>query len=288
MILRDALKWGEQQLLSSNNSNASMETFWILSSIYGWTEQSNLWVHLTEPMNESHQQEFEKYIQNRLDGMPLAYILKLQDFMNFTFEVNEHVLIPRSETEVLAQHAIVFLSQLKRSCFLDVGTGSGNIAISIAKNCLNSKGIALDISGLALDLAQKNARRYGVLNQIEFIQSDLFSNIQKSSVQLFDLIVSNPPYIKSVDIPFLQKEVQLEPLLALDGGESGLEKIISIIQQSKVFLKPGARLMLEVGYNQSETVQNLCEDEHYSDIQIFADQWGINRVVCATWRGSNG
>lgn len=210
-------------------------------------------------------------IQARATGKPLAYVLGTAEFYGYTVKVDERVLIPRPETELLTERVIAELNE--GDTVLDLCTGSGAIAITLAKNT-KATVFASDISEEALTLAKENAASLGA--EISFIQSDLFENIQ----QKFNVIVSNPPYIPSADIETLDREVKdYEPRLALDGGEDGLDYYREIVKTARKFLEKEGVLFLEIGINQAEAVEELLK-KHY-EVTIYPDYQGILRMVRA-------
>ena len=192
--------------------------------------------------------------------------------MGIEFAVNKNVLIPQPDTEILVEKAIEILKKHKEPKVLDLCTGSGAIAVSIAKNVTNAKVYASDISEKALEIAKINDRE----NKVKFIYSDLFENIKEN----FDVIVSNPPYIKTEEIKLLSKEVQNEPNLALDGGQDGLYFYRKIIDKAHEYLTTTGYLCLEIGEDQKEEVVNLIEQSgHYEEIQTYKDFGENDRVI---------
>lgn len=200
--------------------------------------------------------EYETLLNKIIQGKPLQYIINQQEFMGITFYVDENVLIPQPDTEILVEQAIKLIEKNAPVKILDLCTGSGAIAVSIAKHIKNDymQIVASDISKKALDVAKKNAIQNKVENKIKFVESDMFSNLENSS---FDIIISNPPYIKTKVIQTLSKEVKNEPKIALDGGIDGLDFYRIILQQSQKYLKPNGYVLFEIGYDQGEEILNL-------------------------------
>lgn len=207
-------------------------------------------------------------------------------FMDFEFETQSSALSPRRETEILTEKAIEYL---KNNCpsngsvrVLDVGTGCGNIAISLTNYIPSSRIVALDISGSAIRAAIRNAGRYGVLDRIEFIESDLFESLRNRNGICFDLVVSNPPYVNLEDFLSLPDEVRNDPYIALYGGRDGAECYRRIIKDAYLFLKPGGALIMELGYDTSSVVKDiLFSNRMYGRIEVYKDYSGINRVIMA-------
>lgn len=220
---------------------------------------------------------FNELINRRLNGSPVAYIVGKKDFMGLTFAVNEKVLIPRPETEILTELVGEHLRGLGREViFADLGAGSGAISISILKFVKAARAFAVDISPQALEVAKFNAIKFHVEDRIEFFCGDLFAPL---TGKFFDAIISNPPYIPTHELETLQAEVQHEPRLALDGGEDGLNFYRRIIFDAPKFLVDGGALAVEVGINQAVAVKALFEQNNFVDVEIIKDLAGIERVV---------
>lgn len=206
------------------------------------------------------------------NGMPIQYITNKQEFMKLNFYVDKNVLIPQPDTEILVEKAIEICNNYGNDIkILDLCTGSGAIGISIAKNIKNAKVYATDIKNTVIDIAKQNAKQNNVDN-IEFIVSDMFENIQEKD---FDIIVSNPPYIETDVIKTLPTEVRNEPIIALDGGKDGLKFYKIILSEYKKYLKKDGYLLLEIGYNQAKSVGELI-NLNYSIIEDLA---GNDRVI---------
>ncbi len=218
---------------------------------------------------------FQTFISARKTGKPLAYILGTQDFMGREFYVDESVLIPRPETETLTREAISRLKSMEgEPRVLDLGTGSGIIAVTIALEC-RIKMSALDKSPAAIRTARRNAARHKIEKPISFMESDGFDSLSEK----FDMIVSNPPYVKTAEISLLQKEIQFEPRLALDGGEDGFSLIEKIIRDSSRFLNENGQLLMEVGMGQPPRALELMRKAGFKNLSAFKDDAGIERVV---------
>ncbi len=215
---------------------------------------------------------FREYISKRSEHIPLQHILGTQWFMGLEFEVNEHVLIPRQDTEVLVEETLKVLKGGEK--VLDMCTGSGCIIISLAKNAKLSEAVGADVSVDALSVARANAERHDAA--VKFVQSDLFTEIGGKK---YDVIVSNPPYIETEEINHLMPEVrEHEPMLALDGGADGLVFYCKIINESGKFLNDGGYLLFEVGHNQADEVCKLMDEAGFKDVMSIKDLCGIKRV----------
>ncbi|WP_243109399.1 peptide chain release factor N(5)-glutamine methyltransferase [Anaerophilus nitritogenes] len=242
-----------------------------------------IFTHRDYVLTDEEEKMFWKCIHKRIEGVPVQYIIKRQEFMGLDFYVEEGVLIPRPDTEILVETVIEWAKNRNTETIriLDLGTGSGAISISLCKYIKNSFVYALDLSHKALSIAKKNA----VENKadITFLQGDLFYPLKDLQEKL-DIVVSNPPYIPKEDIKTLQIEVQkYEPILALDGGEDGLDYYRKIVDQASNFLKNEGLLALEVGHNQADEVVSLMKIKGcYENIKKIKDLAGIERVVIAT------
>lgn len=223
------------------------------------------------------QKAFCDMLERRLSGEPVQRIIGKWEFFGRAFELSLDTLVPRPETELLVECVLSELGENSKPVrILDVGTGSGIIAVTLACELPEANILASDISGPALETAAKNALSLDAYGQIRFVQSDLFSKIDGQ----FDIIVSNPPYIPSGEISALQTEVRLfDPLIALDGGSDGLDFYRAIIGRCEKFLNPQGLLLLEVGQGQAADVAQLAQASNFEPIRIVKDLSGIDRVV---------
>ncbi len=222
---------------------------------------------------------FKNLLQQRQQGKPVAYLTGNKEFWSLKFAVNEQVLIPRPDTELLVELSLDFIRKSQASRVLDLGTGSGILAICLAKECPHLQITACDISPQALVVAQKNADQHQV-SHIQFLQSNWFDSIPPTN---FDLIISNPPYIAENDPHLKQPDLSYEPQIALVADKQGLADIERLIQTAPRFLRASGALMLEHGYNQADYVQRLFERNHFKNIQTFNDLSGNPRVTHAIW-----
>lgn len=234
-------------------------------------------IYDTKEVTQKQRDEFVKNIKRLISGEPLQYITGVQEFMKINFIVTKDVLIPQPDTEILVEEAIKIANRLDNPLILDLCTGSGAIAVSLAKNVPNAKIVATDISKKALEIARQNAKLNGVLNNIDFIESNLFDKIKNIK---FDIIVSNPPYIETDEIKKLPKDVRQEPTIALDGGKDGLDFYRKIFAKGNEYLNRQGYLCVEIGYNQKEAVRKIIEKkERYVQTYCIKDLCQNDRVI---------
>lgn len=276
MTIREAISKASLQFKTKNIEAPKLKARLLMQFILKQTRQ---YIIVYDEKNLTLKQEkryFEK-VEKIIQGIPLQHITHQQEFMKMNFYVSKDVLIPRPDTEVLVEEVIKIAKKINAKKILDLCTGSGAIAISLAKYIPNSQITATDISHKALEIAEKNAKNNEVDKQIAFLYSDLLQQIPKEK---YDMIVSNPPYIQRGLIKSLEEEVQKEPQIALDGGWDGLDFYRRIIKQADEYLKYGGYLCLEIGYDQKIDVIDLIEqEEKYTDTYGKKDLYGNDRVI---------
>lgn len=239
-----------------------------------------LFTHSKDEISEEQEKVYKDLIYRRLKGTPTQYLTNEQEFMSLPFYVNNHVLIPRQDTEILVETALELIDRKKEFQVLDVCTGSGCIGISIAYYAPLSRVIGIDISEPALNVAEHNAKLNQVNDRVHFIKSNLFKGVSEDLKGTIDMIVSNPPYIPTDEIKGLMKEVsEYEPTIALDGGKDGLDFYRFIVKDGKEYLKSGGILLFEIGYNQGDEVAWLLKSHGFNSVEIKKDLAGLNRVV---------
>ncbi|MBQ4522908.1 MAG: peptide chain release factor N(5)-glutamine methyltransferase [Lachnospiraceae bacterium] len=250
--------------------DSALDAKYLLEYVTG--KDSIIWILDGEKeLNDQQEQFYHEVIQKRAGRYPLQYITEKQEFMGYSFYVNENVLIPRQDTECLVEEVLKYKDKI--SSLLDLCTGSGCIGISIEKMS-EAKVTLADISKNALEVAKKNGQKLN--SNVTLVESDLFENISGK----FDAIVSNPPYIRSSVIPGLMDEVKkYEPMLALDGKEDGLYFYRRIIQEGKEHLNPGGMLFFEIGHDQKMEVMECMEKEGFTGVYSVQDLAGLDRVV---------
>lgn len=277
MKIRELLKNGTIKLTEKKIEDAISKVRILL--IYELQIQNQcLAVHLDEEASAEVAEKFEKHLEELISGKPIQYITNSQGFFGLDFYVDENVLIPQPDTEILVEEVIEickYREDVPR--ILDICTGSGAIAVALAKQ-MKAEMVASDISPKALEIAKKNAEKHRA--KIEFLESDMFEKIN----QKFDIIVSNPPYIETKTIENLSPEVKNEPKIALDGGEDGLKFYRILAEEAKDYLEKNGILAVEIGYNQRENVIGIFQNAGFCEIYAKQDLAGNDRIVVGKWR----
>lgn len=282
MTYKELYDYGVRELMEASIEEAALDARLLLEYICH-TDRNTLLVHADSERNSFEEEFYKIAIAKRKEHIPLQHITGEQEFMGLTFRVNEHTLIPRQDTELLVEEAMRYLGDGMR--ILDMCTGSGCILLSLLKYSNECEGIGIDISEKALLIAKENAERLKL--DAVFLKGDLFEPLdsftsERTSDRLFDIIISNPPYIASGVIPSLMPEVrEHEPLMALDGMEDGLYFYRKIIEKAPFYMRKGAMLFFEIGYDQSEAVSSVLEKSGFEEIVVLKDYAGLDRVVRA-------
>lgn len=307
MKLQELIQNSKHELDSLNIEEADIKLKILIEYVFKISKEK-LILKYKDEINNKKVEEFRKLLKKLENGIPIQYIINNQEFMGLNFYVDEDVLIPQPDTEVLVEEVIKYCNELRNNepedketnkdykeniekepiinkedkninkktiKILDLCTGSGIIGISIYKYLENVEIYASDISQKALNIAEKNTNLNNA--KINFINSDMFENIH---IKDFDIIVSNPPYIESKVIKSLSKEVQNEPKLALDGGEDGLKFYRSILENAKDYLRKNGAIFLEIGYDQKEKIEEILKSyKIYKETKCIKDFGGNNRVI---------
>lgn len=268
-----ALRYGKKYLADRQIENSGGDAWYLMEYVWG-IDRNYYFLHSDDIIEQKDEERYRDLLQKRGSHIPLQHLTGTCDFMGLTFQVNDQVLIPRQDTETLVESALSRLKEGDRA--LDLCTGSGCIILSLEKLGPGIRGLGADISAAALAVAKRNRDSLGL--ESDFCISDLFEGIEG----VFDMIVSNPPYIASGKIPGLMEEVRgFEPLLALDGGADGLDFYRRIIKDARNFLKPGGWLGLEIGYDQREAVEELLRRQGFIRTETLQDLAGLDRTVWA-------
>ena len=274
MTLREILTEGEGKLVSAGVPEAKLNAWYLFAHCFSMTK-SQFFLRADEEAEDSGYRRYQELLDKRSRRIPLEQLTGETEFMGLPFFVNENVLIPRQDTECLVEEVLKFCDGAD---VLDLCTGSGCIGISLAKLAHCKSVMLSDISAEALKMAKKNAENNDV--KVQIVESDLFQSIQGR----FDLVVSNPPYIRSGEIPKLMPEVcEHEPLRALDGSGDGLLFYRSIIREIGAFLKNDATVFFEIGAEQGEAVSQLMHEAGFRNVEVKQDLAGLDRIVCGQY-----
>ena len=282
MQLKELYSLGKNNLSQKAIETPGLEAYILLCESEIIHDMSELYSHPEMEVDNTSYKKFLKLLNQRIEKEPIAYILGKKEFYSRTFKVDSNVLIPRPETELLVEETLRLAEQLINPKILDLGTGSGCIAVTLAELCENARIVASDISEKALNIARENTANYNLCDMITFASGDLLGIFKNQS---FDIIASNPPYISEPEMSELDSDVRdYEPNLALTAGEDGLKYIKKIILESKRVLKNGGWCVLEIGHNQAVKVMDLMKKSGYCEISAVKDLNGIDRVIKARWK----
>jgi release factor glutamine methyltransferase len=289
--VREAIRTGAEYLRKAGIDSARLDAEVLLRHFLGM-EKAELYIGSDLPLNATAEREFQKLLLRRASREPVAYIIGHREFWSLDFVVTPEVLIPRPETELLVERALKLATRLPRMSalnILDLGTGSGAIAVSLAKELPQARVCAVDISSAAVEIARLNARRHGVEERVEFFCGDLFEPVAEER-EGYDLIVANPPYIRSGELAGLAPEIrEWEPIMALDGGADGLLYYRRIIAAAEEHLKIGGSILLEFGDAMGEAVAKLFADAGgFEPAKVYRDYAGKERVIAAAKTSAAG
>src|SRR5688500_2970492 len=275
--IAEALRQAAQILDQSGVAEERREASSLLSHIIE-RDRTFLISHAQDRLDEGEWERFKKVVVRRAAGEPTQYITGTQDFFGRAFRVTPDVLIPRPETELLVEAALQVMNANSTVC--DVGTGSGCIAVTLLCERVDARAVAVDLSDAALEIARQNAREHAVQDRIEFLVSDCFSGLKESTSQLFDLIISNPPYVSANMLQGLQREVRdHEPLVALSPGADGLSVIRRLLTEAPAFLRGNGHLLMEIGFDQGEAISQLIDQNVWSSREHLHALQCIPRIV---------
>jgi len=280
MTYRECYEQGCRTLQAAGIEEAALDARLLLEAVCG-TDRNDLLVHGEQPVAPEAEEKYLNWIRQRAEHIPLQQLTGEQGFMGLTFSVNEHVLIPRQDTEILVEEVLKELHDGMR--VLDMCTGSGCILLSLLHYSNDCEGLGVDLSAEALEVAGRNVLKVLPPEKVEhahFLQSDLFEKVEGK----FEIIVSNPPYIASAEVDRLMPEVRdHEPRMALDGTEDGLEFYRRIIAEAGQYLVSSGMLFFEIGYDQGQAVSELMREHGYREVQVVQDYAGLDRVVYGTY-----
>lgn len=280
MTYRECYEQGCRTLQAAGIEEATLDARLLLEAVCG-TDRNDLLAHGEQQVMSQAEEKYLNWIRQRAEHIPLQQLTGEQDFMGLTFSVNEHVLIPRQDTEILVEEVLKELHDRMR--ILDMCTGSGCILLSLLHYSNDCEGLGVDLSAEALEVAERNVLKVLTPEKAEhahFLQSDLFEKVEGK----FEIIVSNPPYIASAEVEKLMPEVRdHEPRMALDGTEDGLHFYRRIIKEAGKHLVNSGMLFFEIGYDQGQAVSELMRTGGYREVQVVQDYAGLDRVVLGTY-----
>lgn len=280
MTYRECYEQGCRTLQAAGIEEATLDARLLLEAVCG-TDRNDLLAHGEQQVMSQAEEKYLNWIRQRAEHIPLQQLTGEQDFMGLTFSVNEHVLIPRQDTEILVEEVLKELHDGMR--ILDMCTGSGCILLSLMHYSNDCEGLGVDLSAEALEVAERNVLKVLTPEKAEhvhFLQSDLFEKLEDK----FEIIVSNPPYIASAEVEKLMPEVRdHEPRMALDGTEDGLYFYRRIIEEAGKHLVSSGMLFFEIGYDQGQAVSELMRAQGYREVQVVQDYAGLDRVVFGTY-----
>lgn len=275
--IKKLIQWTAGYFRNHGVEEARLDAELLLGYVLG-KPRIYLYTNYDQIMNKEELARYRELIRRRAAGYCTAVLIGEKEFMGIPFRVNEHVLVPRPDTEAWLEKVIQRFRNLPDISVLDLGTGSGALAVSFLYYCKEARGVAVDISEKALETAKTNGERAGISDRVEFRRGDFLDALRED--ERFDVILSNPPYIPSGDIDGLAEEVRREPRIALDGGPDGLKFYRALGEKAACFLRPGGLLAAEVGIGQAETVRTFFENGGLTDIEIIPDYGGVDRAVC--------
>ena len=278
MNIEIAIKNACRELKKNKISSALLDSELLLSQVIK-KDRKFILLNLDKELDENTQNSFRDLILKRSRGKPLAYLTGIKSFWKYDFDVNEKVLIPRPDTEIIIEQVLKIYKNKNYLNFLEVGVGSGCVALSILKEKKSFSGTGIDVSQDCIEICRYNAKKLGVNDRIKLFKSDVDNLI----FHKYDLIVSNPPYIKKFDLNKLNREViNYEPKLALDGGLEGLSVIRKVIKKSSELIKKNGKLILEIGYDQSLPVKRMLNENNFYINKIIKDLAKNDRCIIST------
>ncbi|MFP4589191.1 MAG: peptide chain release factor N(5)-glutamine methyltransferase [Candidatus Acetothermia bacterium] len=276
--VKTVLEWTREYFRDAGINKARLEAEILLAHSLD-VDRLDLYLEPDRPLTQEELDQFKPLIKQRREGTPIEYVIGKVNFMGLTLKIDKRGLIPRPETEELVEQVLSAHRPQKDLKVLDLGTGSGAIAIALAKFLVNPSITAVDIDPDTLSLAKDNAQLNSAADRITFLQSDWFAGVEGS----FDLIVTNPPYVSARELEDLDPKIKdHEPLQALDGGRDGLESIDRIVRNSHKFVNESGYLYIEIGANQGRDVKRILRECDYSKVQLREDLAGRDRIVTAT------
>jgi release factor glutamine methyltransferase len=278
MNIQTLLNQASKTLKQLSNTSSKLDSEILLSKIIK-KNRKYLILNSNEELKKENIKSFDYLVKRRKKGEPIAYLINKKEFWKQNFYINQNVLIPRPDTETLVEETLKLFNVNSKLNMLDIGTGSGCILLSILKERRNFFGIGIDISKKAINVARFNAKMHQLSNRVKFYNSD----VDKFLIGKYDLIVSNPPYIKRQDLKYLEVDVKgFEPKLALDGGKDGFSKITKVISKTSTLLKRNGRFILEVGFGQKKKILSILKQNNFFINKVVKDYGKNDRCVIST------
>lgn len=284
MNIKELLNRSDQFLAEKGIESSRLDAEVLMADLLDM-ERINLYVKYDYPLKNAEINKYRKMIKQRAQRIPVAYIIEKKEFMSLDFKIKEGVLIPRPETENLVETVINYCrdNEIKNPQIIDVGTGSGAIAVSLAYYLSEAKVVGVDLSAKALKVARSNMEKHELSERMSILKSDLLSEFIKREIKGIDIIVSNPPYISKTEMEELPPEVKKEPKKALAAGEDGLDYYRRLIPEAEKVLKNGGKLFLEIGYQQAEAVENIF-GENWTQVELQKDYSDNDRIISALFQ----
>ena len=274
MNIQTALKKGQSILTGNNISSAQLDSEILMSKATG-KDKKFLILNLSQPLTKKNFDYYNFLIQERAKHKPIAYLTKKKDFWKYEFVINEDVLIPRPDTEILVEQVLKLTKNRSRLKILDIGIGSGCILMSILKEKKDYLGTGIDISNKSLKISKINSHKLGVKNRLKLYKS----NIDNFNYGKYDLIVSNPPYIKKNFLKYLDRDISFEPRHALEGGLDGLSEIRKVINKSSELVKRNGYLFLEIGFDQTNKIKKILKNKGFYTKKVVKDLSNHDRCI---------
>ena len=278
MNIQTLLNQASKMLDNSSNTSSKLDSEILLSKIIKKNRQY-LILNSNEELKKENIKSFDYLVKRRKKGEPIAYLINKKEFWKQNFYINQNVLIPRPDTETLVEETLKLFNVNSKLNMLDIGTGSGCILLSILKERRNFFGTGIDISKKAINVARFNAKMHQLSNRVKFYNSD----VDKFLIGKYDLVVSNPPYIKRQDLKYLEVDVKgFEPKLALDGGKDGFSKITKVISKTSTLLKRNGRFILEIGFGQKKKILSILKQNNFFINKVVKDYGKNDRCIIST------
>ena len=278
MNLQTAINIGNEKLKKNNIFSYKLDTEILLSNVIN-KERDYVILNLNENLSVSEIIDFEKVINERSKGKPISYLIRKKEFWKYEFEISEGVLIPRPDTELIIEQVLKISKNKSKLNILEVGIGSGCVLLSILKEKKDFYGIGIDISKKCIDISKINSKKLGVHNRIKFLKTD----VDNFNCGKYDLIISNPPYIKKLDLKYLEKDItNYEPIIALNGGLEGISEIRKVINKSSELIKIGGKLILEIAFDQKKEVLKLLKNKGFYINKVLKDLANNDRCIIST------